>query len=642
MPSSEEESDIKYREVLKKADIISEVLVRTKSSAPFLDSFNALVRESALQDCKEIYKEEFEKQKEFLNKIPHLESDDKIIPQRIMKLLVQDLDSRFEVFYKTVLERELSTKDSIQLNFDKLKLSPSLLNLIPKDSERLVPIFELCVRWALKMEYNWDLILRAQCYGLVNISEKAGDMLKQDKPMPQTVIRVNSLNSFMKRIIDKSIHNIFSSTTANISKKVNKTVIACLMTALFGATMVTVGGFVVSFVDLPFSVDVNIFDWAVNPMVSAVKKYLKIGDDNISAYLLHEAINQTEIVNTELKKMIEILSGLHYGEKTFKIEQKNLIDLVEDLINNKQQISNVRTGEDMPLDIIYKEHKEGVLEGWTEILEDPIDFIDSEEKEDGFTYVEVKDDIGLIEGGRTKIIDEFEVVDMTADSGKEIREPPRNNEDNLANNNPYADRQPFNAPQTPNPAPVPALRTLPQDTTTIDPQNKPVSEEETSNKDKENPNPAKPKPDQTTAEVKNEPKVSVQLNPPNNSRDMNLPQPPLPSQKNEPPSNQPMPIDPNPQPKPQQILQSPTAPAIVKPPQINPTLPKPSSIKPNPIVNSDPMESVVRDHLIIRPSPNQQMTQSRAQLNTSNLNKSGIAPEEKQPKKRSSSRDWLN
>lgn len=642
MPSSEEESNIKYREVLKKVDIISEVLVRTKSSAPFLDSFNALVRESALQDCKEIYKEEFEKQKEYLNKILHLESDDKIIPQRIMKLLVQDLDSRFEVFYKTVLERELSTKDCIQLNFDKLKLSPSLLNLIPKDSERLVPIFELCVRWALKMEYNWDLILRAQCYGLVNISEKAGDMLKQDKPMPQTVIRVNSLNSFMKRIIDKSIHNIFSSTTANISKKVNKTVIACLMTALFGATMVTVGGFVVSFVDLPFSVDVNIFDWAVNPMVSAVKKYLKIGDDNISAYLLHEAINQTEIVNTELKKMIEILSGLHYGEKTFKIEQKNLIDLVEDLINNKQQISNVRTGEDMPLDIIYKEHKEGVLEGWTEILEDPIDFIDSEEKEDGFTYVEVKDDIGLIEGGRTKIIDEFEVVDMTADSGKEIREPPRNNEDNLANNNPYADRQPFNAPQTPNPAPVPALRTLPQDTTTIDPQNKPVSEEETSNKDKENPNPAKPKPDQTTAEVKNEPKVSVQLNPPNNSRDMNLPQPPLPSQKNEPSSNQPMPIDPNPQPNPQQILQSPTAPAIVKPPQINPTLPKPSSIKPNPIVNSDPMESVVRDHLIIRPSPNQQMTQSRAQLNTSNLNKSGIAPEEKQPKRRSSSRDWLN
>jgi len=408
--------------MLKKIEIILEVLLKSRTQSPFLDTFNQLVRENALQECREIFVEEFDKHKKTMSEVIHPECDDQIIPQPVMQRLVRDIDSLFKAFHARMLERETTEKQMTKPDFQKLKLSESLMNLIPKDSDHLAPIYELCVRWVLKVEYNWDLILRAKSYGLVNASlnGKSEEKRKNDTKLPHTIIKVHYLNGFMRNMIDKTIHNIFSSTTATISQKVNKVIIGGLLTAIFGATMVTVGGFVVSFVDLPFNVDFDIFDWAVEPLVTYVKKTLKIGEDNISAYLLHEAINQTEQVNADLESKIELLSKLQYSDKRFDTLKKNLNNVVNDLIENKKYTSNVRAEEPPVLDVIYREHNEGPLEGWTEILDENDDYIKLQEREDGFFDVELKEDVCKMETKHGGFEDEFQVIN-------DINEPQEDN-----------------------------------------------------------------------------------------------------------------------------------------------------------------------------------------------------------------------
>ena len=405
-----------YREYIKKSKTIIDVLLSTKQESPYLESFNSMVRELGVSSCREGFKEIFEKHRDNIDRIVHRQMHDDILPQPIMVVLIADIDSMFKEFYQKVLEKETSMLIRNKGDFDKLKLSPKLLNLIPKNSSQLHRIYELCITWVLKIEYNWDLIERAKVYGLVDkdiLNKKTKKNKKREKEMPQTIIKVHSLNNLMKKVVDKMIENIFSNTVSNISKKVNKFVIGFLLASLFGATMVTIGGIVVSFVDLPFEVDYNIFEWAVDPIINIVKKQLNIGDDNISAHILQEAIYQTELINNELEELISSISQFPFGDCRQIILLNRLDDTVQEILYDNKKISNIRLEEEPVISVPYVEHKGGDLDGWLESYENIDQFIEAKEQdEDGFYYIEMDKNIKIAEGPQRRLSDEFVVVKM--------------------------------------------------------------------------------------------------------------------------------------------------------------------------------------------------------------------------------------
>jgi len=409
----------KYSILLNELRFVADVFIQGAHNPPYLENFNRIVRERAKERLRAIYPEVYEEHAKIMRYAIHETEYDDFLPKEILHKMINDVDELFKLFAAQIEKKERETTKVFQANFEGLRLSEKIMNLIPSNHEQREYIYELCVKWIIKIETNIDIIDRIRCYGFMKKNINSGDLKEKNESMlPQALIYRSNINTHINRFVDRTIDKIFSRSISGINQKVNKLVISFILSTIFGATVVGIGGFVINLVELPFNMNVNVVEFAVTPAINFLKKTLNIGNQDICIYLLQEAISQTDELNEKLEKQIKAIAGYTFGDKRQMVLLKDLSRQIDELMSRKAKLSNVRVNIETIAPAMAVKESDGDLEGWTQ-FRDMAEGIDAKpfEDDDEFTVLSLKPGYKPVENVRK---DSMECIDVDDFDGSEF------------------------------------------------------------------------------------------------------------------------------------------------------------------------------------------------------------------------------
>jgi hypothetical protein len=418
---------------------------------PYLQNFHLTMRKMSLDELKTLFPKIWERHEAMKRQTPHEEQYGEILPQSFALVLIEDVDVLFDVLSARVEEKQKKQRLVDSACIEDMKLSPKMLNLIPTDPDMREYAFELFVKWIMKIEKNVDLMQRAYSYGYIR-DEVDGEFLQRlhEGNMPQTIIFKTSLNAFMSGLLDSVIEKTFVRNMDRLTSKISTALLSSLLVSLFGGPVVGLGGFVVSLVDLPFEVDLNIAKPLLAPLIEQLKKALNIGNRDVFRVLLLEVISDTEASNVELEQLIHAVAKRPFMDTA---QQHLLVSLrlhVRDIVAGKRKKSNWRSKPDdsqlmvVKQSLIDGESFESLQEFKDAVMIKPLEDDDDDFQvvglKDGYNLVEEEDSILYIKEIEDKV-EEFETVQQppeTSDPPKtesaEQTSLPKSNSESTKNN----------------------------------------------------------------------------------------------------------------------------------------------------------------------------------------------------------------
>lgn len=376
--------------------VVVKILVKTATEPPYLKEFNGQIRSEMIQFLKKEFPSVVQMHRDMMDSIQHQVSIDQLLPQAFLILLTEDVDPIVEGIVEELQKKKDHPQALNKINFENLKLSKRLMNLIPSDTAQHQYIYELFLKWLLKIELNVDLIQRAYSYGMYTESVDS-EFMKQMKEgkLPMTVIMRSNIHSFMGRAVDFIIEKCFAKSVDTLSNKLSSAVVSFVLCSIFGTAPIAIGGFVISFVDLPVSVNFNVGQFMLEPLVGQLKKYLNIGNKDVCRYILQEAISETDLANQELIKLINSAARRPMTSATLKPILNGIKVSVDDILKGKSKVSNVRSKDsiDRGPALAMKIDEEGFAEVCG--FENAIQL--KENSDDSFVEVDLKSGYELID-----------------------------------------------------------------------------------------------------------------------------------------------------------------------------------------------------------------------------------------------------
>ena len=375
--------------------VISKLLVKTAREPPYLKEFNTQVRAEMIKFLKKEFPAVSKYHRELMDSIQHHSSIEQILPQAFLIVLTQDTDPISEDIIEELLKKKDQPQALSKIDFEGLKLSKRLMNLIPLDKDQHQYIYDLFLKWLLKIEYNVDLIQRAYSYGMFRESVDS-DFLKQMKEgsLPMTVIMRSNIHSFMGRAVDFIIEKCFAKSVDTLSSKISSAVVSFVLCSIFGTAPIAVGGFVISMVDLPFSVNINVGGFILEPLVGRIKKYLNMGNKDVCRYILLEAISETDLANQEILRLINCSAQRSISHEGLKPIISGLQDCIDKILKAKSKASNIRSKDSIDrgpaLAMLVRE------DGYAEVCNFQDAILETENSDDGFVEISLKKGYQLI------------------------------------------------------------------------------------------------------------------------------------------------------------------------------------------------------------------------------------------------------
>lgn len=449
--TNDPEKDKLLQDMLTELDYLRNVIVNMCNTAPFLEQFHNIIRLKALKDLKGVFQTDINQHKLVLDRGAFDCKYSRLLCPVVLKRAVFEVDALFPEYVTMTREKQL--KSHLRGDMSVLNLSPKLLNMIPDSPEMKELAFDLCLEWIVKLETSLDLINRATEYGMVSVKLPGTKFVnEQEKNMPATALVLKtSIHSLLNRTIDNVIEKLFAFTSESICNKVNKLIISSILVGFFGATVVGIGGFAISLIDLP-DVNFNFLSGLINPVINNLKKFLRVGDDNICIHVLREAISATEDANQDLRTSIEEIARCDFYSKRQHKQIDHLQDLVDQVLNCKRK-SNIRIEQkDVDAYVAYEE-LHGINDGWI-LLKDPSDCLDVKEIEGGYGFlqIEVKPNHAVEKLPGPEDDDEFVDLDGGQSSEEESELPSRHSKSE--GSQPPPEKESATVNHTTQPAPI--------------------------------------------------------------------------------------------------------------------------------------------------------------------------------------------
>lgn len=318
-------------------------IIESAKEPPFLKNFHFQFRMRVSQTLKETFPKIWEEHQKMMQETQHEVCYSEFLPASFTQVLIQEVDVHFDSVAESTMERLKEQAEGQGNCFQDLKLSAKMMNMIPKDPDLREHAYELFLKWLIKIEKNVDMMQRAYLYGYIR-DDVNSDYLKKlyECSMPTTVLFKNSLNSFMGIVVDKIIEKTFFKSMDTITSKLSTALLSFILASLFGGTVIAIGGVVISLVDLPFEVNLNIAKPLLEPLIDRVKLMMNIGNRDVFQFLLREVISDTEEANRELEALIQGIARLSFMD----IRQVHLLQSlkmkVADILKGRRKKSNCR------------------------------------------------------------------------------------------------------------------------------------------------------------------------------------------------------------------------------------------------------------------------------------------------------------